>query len=245
MKIAIILGIVALLSFSVWYYKRVSRIPNHPHNIDKSKKIPISTEADTPVSFGYKCMWLAVKTDTMQKLAERIGLQNPQECNWKSGIENAYSGSVFIAPAIDNWTLAIGLGLSAGDSKESLADVKELLSKLSKEFGEAQFFCTHRVVEYHCWVKSTYGNIDRVYSYLGERGETIEVFGEPTNAEKAYKLVNTFSEEAQSDDYWDNEGLVYPDEELVMRIAGNWSIDPTLLDSRKDIEGLGLVGKMK
>ena len=205
--------------------------------------IKAQTNPDTPVGFGYKIMWIAVKTDNQELVAQTIGLKNTKPSNWKDGIEKAYEDAIFITPQIDNWTLIVGMGLPTGDNKESINQASDLLNRLSKQFGEAQFFCTHRVVEYHCWIKSTNGQIDRIYSYLGERGENIIIKGEPTEIEKNHKLVNTFSEEAKEDDYFNHVDLVFPDEQLVMTIAGNWSIDPTLLDNRKDIKGLGLISK--
>jgi len=92
-------------------------------------------------------------------------------------------------------------------------------------------------------VKATNGNIDRLYSYLGESRENIDISGKPTEIENNYNLINTFSEEAKHDDYWNRDDLTYPDEELVMKIAGNWSVDPTTFDNRKDIKGLGLLGR--
>lgn len=245
MAYLIIAGIIVLIIVSVRYAKKIERNPDHPYNKPSQDEITIDTTVDNPVGFGYKCMWFAIKTDNQQKVADLIGVNAPKQSNWKSGIDNAYDKSIFITPTIDGWTLAVGLGLPPGDSKESLEKVKELLKKLSKEFGEANFFCTHRVVEYHCWIKSTNGKIDRSYSYLGESGENIDISGDPTDIEKTYSFINTFSEEAKQDDYWDREDLTYPDEELVMKIAGEWSIDPTKLDNRKDINGLGLVGKRK
>jgi hypothetical protein len=241
----LLLGIIGLIIFSIRYYKKVENDPNHRLNQSSANGTPISIVEDSPISFGYKCMWIAVKTDDKLKLADIIGLKNPKKCNWKSGIDNAYVGSVFISPVVDNWTFAVGLGLPSGDSKESIDEVKILLKRLSGEFGEAHFFCTHRVVEYHCWIKSTNGKIDRVYSYLGESGENIEISGNPTEIERTYNLIDTFSEEAKQDDYWDREDLTFPDEEIVMEIANNWGVGPGTLDNRQDIEGLGLIGKRK
>ncbi|TCN72868.1 hypothetical protein [Acetobacteroides hydrogenigenes] len=206
-------------------------------------QLKAQSNPDTPVGFGYKIMWIAVKTDSQELVAQTIGLKKTKPSNWKNGIDKAYKDAIFITPVIDNWTLIVGMGLPTGDSKESIDQVSDLLNRLSKQFGEAQFFCTHRVVEYHCWIKSTNGKIDRIYSYLGERGENIVIKGQPTEIEKKYNLIDTFSEEAKKDNYFDREDLVFPDEQLVMTIAGNWSIDPTLLDKRTDIKGLGLISK--
>lgn len=200
-------------------------------------------EEDLPIGFGYKIMWIAVKTEMKEKVGEIIGLKKLQPSTWKNGIDKAYKDSVFITPPVNGWTLAVGMKLPSGDSIESIDKVKLLLKKLSLEFGEAQFFCTHRVVEYHCWIKSTKGNIIRTYSYLGESGENILIDGTPTAIEKKYKLVNTFSPEAEKKDYFEQEDLVYPDEELVMTIAEDWSINPTLIDNMENIKGIGLIGK--
>ncbi len=208
-----------------------------PPTVDK-------TVPDQPEGFGYKCVWFAVKTDNKNRLAEILQLTNISDCNWQVGVDKAYSGSVFITPPIDGWTLACGWGLPHGDSKQGIQEVKSILQTLSKEFGEAQFFCTHRVTEYHCWIKAINGRINRVYSYLGESGENIAVEGEPTKFETTLQLINTFSDEAKDENYFEREDLVCADEDLVMQVAEHWSIDPSKLDDRQDIEpGLGLLGQ--
>ena len=128
--------------------------------------------------------------------------------------------------------------------EESIKKLEKLLNKLSAEFGEAHFFGTHRVVEYHNWMKSVNGKMERIYAYVGESLENIKVIGEPTGPEKGLTLFNSLSEEAKSDDYWDREDLDYADEELVMQIAESWSVNPTKLTERTDIKDeLGMLGK--
>ncbi|MFM2224831.1 MAG: hypothetical protein RJA07_1033 [Bacteroidota bacterium] len=203
------------------------------------------TVPDSAVGFGYKCMWFAVKTNDQQKLADHLKIKNTIKCNWKVGIDKAYEDSVFITPPIDGWTLACGLGFPTGYSNEAVDEVKQILQTLSKEFGEAQFFCTNRVIEYHSWIRATNGQVTRVYSYLGEQGENIVIEGETTDFEKTFKLVNTFSQEAKDENYFDNIDLILPDESFVMKVAENWSIDPTKLDNRKDLlPSLGLIGQL-
>ena len=243
MTIGIIIGlmIIAVLVISL-FRKNPTRQQLTP-NETKAETVD-QTIPDSAIGFGYKFIWLAVRTNDQQKLIDLLKIKNISKCNWKVGIDKAYKGSVFITPTIDGWTLVCGLGLPAGDTKESITDVKQILQTLSKEFSEAQFFCTHRVVEYHCWIKATKGQITRVYSYLGERGENIIIEGEPTEFEKKYKLVNTFSNEAKDEKYFDREDLVIPDEEFLMKVAEHWSIDPTQLENRKDLSpSLGLIGQ--
>lgn len=239
MKILIILGIIGFIAFSVWIAKRNGVTAEY-----KSKEIEISTNPDDPIDFGYKIVWIAIKTDNKERIAEILELKNIQSSNWKSGIETAYNDGIYITPLIGQWTLAVGMKLVNDGNLENINQLEKTLNKLSSEFGEAQSFGTHRVVEYHHWIKSINGKITRTYSYIGERGENIKVFGELTEPEIGLNLINTFSKEAESDKYWEREDLVFADEEIVMKIAENWSINPTKLTERKDIKNeLGLIGK--
>lgn len=238
MKILIIIVIIAFITFSVWIAKR-----NGVTAENKSKDIEISTNSDVPIDFGYKMVWIAVKTDKKERIAEILQLKNIQSSNWTSGIQSASKDGIFITPLIGQWTLAVGIKLANGQL-EDINKLEKNLNKLSAEFGEAQSFGTHRVVEYHHWIKSVNGKITRTYSYIGESGENIKVFGELTEPEKGLNLLNTLSKEAKSENYWEQEDLVYANEGLVMKIAKNWSVNPTKLTERKDIKkGLGIIGK--
>ncbi|CAM3812107.1 hypothetical protein FLGE108171_15655 [Flavobacterium gelidilacus] len=239
MKTTLIIGIIAFIAISIWFAKRNGITAEY-----KPKSKLILTEKDNPIDFGYKIVWIAVKTNDKQKLAKILNLKNTKLSNWKSGIENAYENSVYITPQIGEWTLAVGMKLISGDSKESIKELEILLNKLSLEFGEAQFFGTHRVVEYHNWMKSVNGKTERIYAYIGESGENIKVFGNPSEIEKDLNLFNSFSKEAEDENYWDREDLIFADEDLVMKIAENWSINPTKLTERKDIKNeLGLLSE--
>ncbi|CAM4137759.1 MULTISPECIES: hypothetical protein [Flavobacterium] len=239
MKILLIIAIVAFIFLSIWIAKR----NNVTAQFKKEPKL-ILTEKDTPIDFGYKTVWIAVKTNDKKRIIEILDLKNTQQANWKSGIEIAYNEGVFITPQVGQWTLVVGMRFMKNGG--SLKDVNELeikLNQLSLEFGEAQSFGTHRVVEYHHWMKSVKGKTVRIYSYLGEIGENNKVFGEPTKAEKGLNLFNSLSKEAASDSYWEQEDLVYADEELVMKIAEEWSINPTKLSQRNDVnDELGIIG---
>jgi len=244
MEKLIILVIIAVAFIALRLYNtrnsngKIFRPYSVPTTVDRT--IP-----DLPISFGHKCMWFAVKTDNLRKVAEILKLKGISACNWQVGIDRAYRGSVFIPPTIDGWTLALGWGLPHGDEKESIEEVKSILQILSMEFGEAQFFSTHRVVEFHCWINAAKGNIERVYSYSGESGQNIAIEGSPTEFEQTLNLGNSFSEEAKNEKYFEREDIVWPNEHILMRVAAHWSIDPSKLEGRKDISpGLGLLGEL-
>jgi hypothetical protein len=243
MTTLIIIGLVVITVVAVTLYKKIftSVQTYNPSNVLSTID---HTVPDSAVGFGFKCMWFAVKTDNKNRLAEILNLKNISDCNWRVGINNAYNGSVFITPTIDGWTLACGWGLPHGDHKEGIDEVKNILQTLSKQFTEAQFFCTHRISEYHCWIKATNGQVERVYSYSGEAGENVAIEGQPTEFERTLKLANTFSEEAKDEKYLERKDLIWADEELLMQVAEHWSIDPSKLGERKDIPpSLGLLGQ--
>jgi hypothetical protein len=122
--------------------------------------------------------------------------------------------------------------------------VKPLLERLSRRFGEAQYFCTHRVVEMHVWARAIQGRLVRGYGYSGERGQTLWDEGEPTRAERdlGFRFFDERSPEATREGYWERADLSFPDEGAVMRLAAAWSINPTTLDQQSREPGLGVLG---
>ena len=205
---------------------------------------------DSAVGFGYKCEWIAVKTTEQEKVANVLGLKNLSKCNWKTGIDSAYEKGIFITPAIDGWTLVCGWGLENTGlakitlKKESFDTLKVVLKTLSNAFGEVQFFLTHRVVDTHCWIKSIKGEILRAYCISGEIGEVIICEGKPTDFEKNYHIDSSFDGQEAYYSKVGYKNATYLDEEFVMKVAGNWSIDPTQLDKRPDLFGkFGLIGE--
>lgn len=210
-------------------------------HIVKVKPSEIDATPDTPVDFGYKISWLAVRSDSSAQVAEAIGAVQTTPCNWESGIKLGYKKTSFITPPINGWVLVVGYHPIPEDEK-LIPEVEEKLLKLSRTFGEVQLFGTHRVVEFHCWSKAVNGKIVRGYAYASEVGETIWVYGEPTPAEPK-NLFNSLSTEykANPEAYAGRADIDYANEETVTNIARAWSVDPTTLSERENVAGLGLV----
>lgn len=188
------------------------------------------------IPFGYKSQWLAVRTENPVAALVALGADGAQPAGWSDGV-GASGGTVFATPPLDGWVLLVG------SFPEILGDTDEgavtLVSRLSADLQtEVQYFGTHRVVEYHAWVRANNGDIVRAYAYLGERGETLLQAGAKTPEERELGF-NFFDEEApdaKDDAYWERKDLSFPDEGNVMVLAGRWSINPAELGER------GLVG---
>jgi hypothetical protein len=190
-----------------------------------------------PVPFGYKCQWLAIKTEDTQAVAGAVFLRNARPATWQEGIQGAYESKLFVSPSVDGWTFVVGNCLpNAGhpDGPDWNPDrCTPLIVHLSKRFGEVQYFGTQRIVEYHAWAKACSGHIFRAYAYLGEQGVTIWNRGELTPEE----LSLGFSASPES-----SLAEIFPDEEAVMQIAGKWSINPQILEGYESSSATGLVG---
>lgn len=183
------------------------------------EQAPVLTgiEPDLPVAFGYKCSWLCVKSDLPEEVIEKMGFKNPEKANWDKGIEMAYNGYYFVSPALDGYVLVVGWGTDV------LTLAPELLSDSAKKFPELQFFTTHRVVDYHAWLKFVNGEMVRGYGFCGCDGVVLLNKGGITPEEERLGFTNLLPSEECED--WDKYDL--PDEEYVMQVAAAWGIDPS------------------
>lgn len=190
----------------------------------------VDEEAGRPVSFGYKSMWIAVRAADPAVVADTLRLSGVRTVGWQAGISEVQqsegpSAPVFLTPAVDGWVLGVA-GASGIDDID--------LALLSRKFGEAQRFGTHRVSEYHEWQRWTDGEPLRRYVYVGDQKEIELDDGEPAAAEAS------IARRSDLDGDWDE--LVFADEETVLAVAREWSIDPRSLASRGDLPGQGLLG---
>lgn len=193
---------------------------------------------EPPIPFGFKCAWLAVKTSDRRKLEKCLEIKEVKEANWSMGLEVAYEkgGRLFFTPAMDNWVIMIGVSLP--DAIKDRQKLTDLLIKLSKEFGEAQYFGTHRVTEYQAWVKAVNGNIVRAVAYSGERQAFSWVAGEPTKIEKELGLDYKVEDSAKG------TPDTVPSEMHVHQVSMDWSID-TFFENKTFSATNGIIGRLK
>lgn len=187
---------------------------------------------DKPVPFGYKNSWLCVKADSSEEVIEKMGMKNPRVSSWNDGVYKKRCG-VFVSPVLDGYVLVIGW---KGDILET---DPALLDELAKKFSELHFFSTHRVSDYHVWVKYVGGEMIRGYGYCGGEGEVFLNKGNVTSEETELGLTNLIPDtEADWDSY------EFPDEQNVLDVAAAWGID-TLFHRKTYPESTGFLCDIK
>lgn len=186
------------------------------------------------VGFGPKCAWLAVRSEQPEEVARALGLGDVRPAPWSvvSDVQHHPPEPpfpLFVTPPVNGWTLVL--------LAPSLAEAPFDLAALSREFGEVQKFGTHRVVESQEWQRWVDGSPARRYWWVGESGEIRLDDGEPARAEGSL----AHPDDLEGD--WDE--LELPDEDTVLEVAAEWSLDPTSLDERLDLPPDGLLGYVR
>ncbi len=172
--------------------------------------------------FGYKDKWLAVQSRSPKAVIAALGLKNAQQVSWARGVGQSGDSFAFVTEPIVGWILVKCSGFpDFGDERHPdllTPRVVELSRRLN---ADIQAFVTHRVVEYHGWVWVHAGHVIRHFAYTIDDGPFINE-GVITPAEKllALQLDDTGSDEFE---------FTPPDEKSVMRVAADWSVDPTTL----------------
>lgn len=191
-------------------------------------------EPDRPIPFGTCMAWLALDTVDTEAVAAALGLRDVRPATWEEGIPAANRSAIYVTPPLADWTLALGKSLFPRDRLDR--HVKPLLERLSQQFGEAQFFCTHLDFELHAWALAREGQLVRGYGWLGEKELVLWNEGRPTDEER--RLGFQFPDGQSS-----NENITVPNEHAVLQIAFLWSIDPMTLNEQFMEPGMGLLGE--
>jgi len=199
----------------------------------------LAENPDLPAPFGPNMAWLALDTTDAEAVATALGLREARAATWAEGNDAACQSSVFVTPPLADWTLAVGAALFPPDRAEAF--VKPLLERLSREFRDAQFFCTHRDVQLHVWARARQGKLVRGYGWLGGKGVILWDEGGQTKEERDLGF-RFFDGRSPAVEQTENKNDTLPDEGCVMQLASLWSIDPTTLDEQFKEPVKGLLG---
>lgn len=173
---------------------------------------PLMAQPDSPRPFGYCTSWLAIKDTPPETVAALLG-DFRQTATWATGLAQVEAGEgLFVSPDLDGWVLVVGY----------YANEDASLVGLAARFPEVQYFCTHRVTEYHRWARYQAGRLVRDYCWCGERGDVLRDEGAWTPQEQALGF-DAFPR--LGEDWAACQRL--PDEEDVLSIAAAWGVDTT------------------
>ncbi|GAA2853058.1 hypothetical protein Acy02nite_51000 [Actinoplanes cyaneus] len=183
--------------------------------------LPPGTSAGA--SFGIKKTWLAIRGSTVEQVAAAIGVTGGREAGWDEGVEAAAGDRVFVSPPAGGWIFVVNAGCRFDGS--SVASLSGLLGT------EVQYFGNHRVSDYAEWALAVDERLLR-HVYCSETSESCEETGTPTPVEIELGFSAT------------EPGGKWADQDDVMRVAADWSIDPNALSVIASSPCRGLVGHL-
>jgi hypothetical protein len=167
------------------------------------------------MGFGYNTSWIAVRDRTVHEIAAALELTDCEEVDWDEGTRRAYSAGVFVAGPVRGWTLAHSQWSLPSGFDATSARFPAWLSTLSRQLGVVQFFANFRGNGYLAWAWAADGEILRGHS-IGD-GEHYWRVGDRTDTEEAIRDV--------------------AHEDLVLAVAGGWSLNPVTLDGPAGLHG--------
>lgn len=221
MKVLIVIASIIVLLFILKIIKS--------YKIKKAQII-----IDKPCDFGEKMDWLAIKTRDKIAIAKALNFNRTEACNWTIAFQKnqkIFSHYPYISPSIGDWTLVLFVNWSANEKT-----IREKLSALSSEFGEAQYFASFRQTDTYAWAKYIAGNLQRFYLFGQDKVLVDEGKKDSIEFEfQCHKIIGIYVQE-------DDEDCTLPSESEVEEMANYWSISPFDIANRTDIKAeLGLL----
>lgn len=208
---------------------------------NKRVKEYISVEPDSPIGFGRKINYIAIKSYDISRVKKVIYKNKlAKRTNWDKGIQGAYNNFTYITAPLNNWIFILNPKIPFDDI--SNVNCQKNLIKISDHFEEVQFYGNHRVSGYTMWCKIKAKRIIRAFSYAD--GEFFEI-GLVSSIEKEIirKRKIDFTEDdleySRSVNDWQCLG---GNEDHPFEIAEKWSVNPENLNEIfKEKTELGII----
>ena len=225
------LGISVLAFAGVWFAPRISQQLFRDPGVN----------ADLPCPFGSGMSWIAVRTRDTARLIEVLELNDAHAASWSVGIASIYSDRigvkrVFVTPPINGWSFVVGLSLPHPRSDAFVDRCAPFLVSLSEAFGAVQYYASLPAFDYFSWIVVRDGMVRRGFAsgpdgMLWNRGPVTVDEHAVGNGLFDIRLVDT--------DCADDSNMKLR-EDHVLELARRWSLDPTRLSDREDLEvGIG------
>lgn len=205
----------------------------------RNRSLPARPDTAFKSFFSAPPRWLAVQSTDARQILASLDIRNVKPCAWDDGINASRRQQVFLTPPINGWTLLIGPGLARWTDDPDTC--YQFIRDFSSKIGLVQFFSQNQVVNHHSWILANHGDILRAYAWAGE---TVWNQGPLTAAEKQLGFVCFDYGERLARDESSQADPCPANTEMVHRLAGKWSVDPTTIDHRNWIRPDGMVGEI-
>ncbi len=233
----LVIAVMIAITIAVAAYKLAPRLGDG--------RVVFGVEPDHPAAFGYDMAWLAVRTRDTEAVVSALTLQDPQRCNWNSGIGTVYDAGlgenhVYVSPPVNGWTFVVGLPLPHPSTSAFVDKCTPLLVSLGGRFVEVQYFFSYPPIDMFAWARMVDGRLLRAFA-AGDEG-VIWNKGKTSREERALglKLFELRGVRGRRGDAG-GEIILHPTEDHVMRLALRWSLDPTRLNTSSANPGLGYI----
>ena len=192
----------------------------------------IRADPDLPLSFGYKCTWLAVRASSADEVVEALRqcgqIRKARPCNWKCGFEQALrpiaGRKLFVSPAVRGWVFVLNYRLGGDVELDRVAALGARLGCSVYGFG------SHRGVSAALWVVAEAGAVTR--AWCTSDGETVYDRGSVTPEEAALDIAFAPDPDlaTEDDEHWARSS----NETTVLALAAAWTLDPTNLEAHPE-----------
>ncbi len=240
------LAIACLAAAGIWFAPRLScAIGGHR---------PV--EAERPCAFGFRMAWVAVRTRDTARLINLLGLGAVRSVGWSKGIASVYDDRtglkrVFITPPVDGWSFVVGFGLPLPMGDAYVDKASGLIERLSDAFGPVAYFVSCPGLDFFGWARADNGRLLRSFAVGREgavwnRGPVTE--DERLIAPDFFLLteVGATAGAGRAASREERRSVLFPHglgEAEVLALSRAWSVDPTGLEGRCDLDrGIGYLG---
>ncbi len=206
-------------------------------SIDLDAVMNSSVKQSHPKNFGEKSVWIVIKSNNIKEVLSFLNIKKIDKVPWEDGfIKNNKENGIFITGPINGWILLTGSGVLEPDYNEGMKKINSYLDKISNVYGEAQYFLSQRTTFTAIWSKSLKGKIERTYA-IGDNFFYQEGF--TSRLEKNMALITDNPYLAENKHLFGQ--YAYPDVDNILKIAENWSFNPSKISDMPDVKGFGFL----
>jgi hypothetical protein len=234
--VPLVIAIFIAITIAVAFWVLLPRLREH--------RVVFNIAPDQPCSFGCDMSWLAIKTNDPNAVISALGAIEQTQANWDCGLGAAYDlelgqSHLFVSAPTRGWVFVVGSALPYPTGPAYVDKWTPFLTELANQFQEVQYFASFPDIDLFAWARLADGKWQRAFAVSDEG--VIWTRGRLSRDERqlGLKLFELRGVRGRKGDAG-GELLMHPTQEHVMRLAEQWSLNPTLLDSLNLSPSIGM-----